>query len=919
MAFISPLAVAQATLNLSQDLVTLGIAQTNLIPNQPSLDAAPLLQSGVAYASAHQIGTVIADPGSYYFLSINCNTHAAFGSVNNMTIDFQGANLIFTHPLYYGIVVYPSTNLTLQNFTVDYQPLPFTQVQVAAVDVPNNAIQFSVPAGWQDPSVFNNQPIACGDGPPSVEMHVFRNGRPAFGTGRMLTQLPITGNRFPVMGFTAPSTISAVRPGDIVVLAMRTGSGGIAVSHCSMCTLRNITVYSCSCGGAGVAAIAGKSITMERVYAIPKPGTDRLVSVTSAAFIGVAGPNNQIRLSRGIRTMDDAFWFFGRSIGTVHAQLTARSLVIEADTAWTFLGDGDTVPNGSPVTFQRLSDGVILGSAIIQSQTSASGAPPQVTFTFDRDVPANVAGAIMYTTDPNQNGSNTVFERNTAQNQSSNGSGVLVTGLANTTVRSNYFQRRAYSAIYGVQSMASGNPPNAPVVNLSVVHNVIDGTKMTTDWLWFELGAIQMTTLTSSLDLMTTSPHSNINVTNNFIEDSGRAGVWIGNTAGGNVSGNYLLHDAERPEFASTYASYQPHTPQPIEIDATSSGILQSSNTIDRASGRMFVTDNQYRELAAYLPGATIRLNAYGLGTLSSPSVSLTDADGVTTSVQIQNTATHALDVTLPSGSALGGAYVTLVAGGAKYFGTLFIDSQDSIPSVNGCTYESSLSSTSAPSAAGTVPILVITQAGCAYQIAASDPFVTGANGIGTGVVSVGFAVNNGLSRNATIEIAGQPVTLVQASVIAPVSLTPSSGVGMSQEFAADYSDTNGVADINAAMMSINKSSSLVNGCVIEYIRGANQLFLMNNAGTAWLGPGTPGSPGTLQNSQCTLDLQGSSTNSSTNHLTVNFALSFTSSFMGLQTTFMNLSNNASLSPGWQAMGTWDVDIKRRKGQLTSQ
>ena len=136
----------------------------------------------------------------------------------------------------------------------------------------------------------------------------------------------------------------------------------------------------------------------------------------------------------------------------------------------------------------------------------------------------------------------------------------------------------------------------------------------------------------------------------------------------------------------------------------------------------MFVTDTQYRELAAYAPGGTIRLNAYNIGALASPTVTLTDADGETTAMTIQSTTAHALDVQLPAAAALGGAFVTLTSGGAKYFGTLFVDSQDNIPAVNGCTYESSVSSTSVPSGASSVPILVVTQAGCTYQVASSDP-----------------------------------------------------------------------------------------------------------------------------------------------------------------------------------------------------
>ena len=106
-----------------------------------------------------------------------------------------------------------------------------------------------------------------------------------------------------------------------------------------------------------------------------------------------------------------------------------------------------------------------------------------------------------------------------------------------------------------------------------------------------------------------------------------------------------------------------------------------------------------------------------------------------------------------------------MTSGSAKYFGTLFIDSQDNIPAVNGCTYETSLSSASLPAGASSVPILVVTQAGCSYQVLATDSFVIpGSSMTGTAVISVGFAANTGAARTTTIEIAGQPITLTQAA-----------------------------------------------------------------------------------------------------------------------------------------------------------
>jgi hypothetical protein len=221
--------------------------------------------------------------------------------------------------------------------------------------------------------------------------------------------------------------------------------------------------------------------------------------------------------------------------------------------------------------------------------------------------------------------------------------------------------------------------------------------------------------------------------------------------------------------------------------------------------------------------------------------------------------------------------------------------------------------------AAGNFQALVITQAGCPHQAITGDSFVTvGGPASGTGVVSAAFTVNGGAARTATIEIAGLPIKVTQDSAVSAVSVTPSKGSGTTQTFAALYSDTNGFSDINTVMLNINNSASLVNACAVEYIRSSNQVFLRNDADTTWTGPGTPGAGGSLQNSQCTLNLQASSTQSSGNNLTLNVALTFSGAFRGQKSTFLNVSSNSSLTTGWLEKGTW-YTAKTKAGQLTSQ
>ena len=53
------------TLNMSHDLVTLGIAAQNLTPNNPSLDSGPLIQAAFNYVQNHSVDILTLNKGDY--------------------------------------------------------------------------------------------------------------------------------------------------------------------------------------------------------------------------------------------------------------------------------------------------------------------------------------------------------------------------------------------------------------------------------------------------------------------------------------------------------------------------------------------------------------------------------------------------------------------------------------------------------------------------------------------------------------------------------------------------------------------------------------------------------------------------------------------------------------------------------------
>jgi trimeric autotransporter adhesin len=137
------------------------------------------------------------------------------------------------------------------------------------------------------------------------------------------------------------------------------------------------------------------------------------------------------------------------------------------------------------------------------------------------------------------------------------------------------------------------------------------------------------------------------------------------------------------------------------------------------------------------------------------------------------------------------------------------------------------------------------------------------------------------------------------------VSLSPNAGAGTSVTFHAAYSDPNGAADLNQVLLDINTSQSSANACYVYYQPQGNLLYLANNAGVS-ITPGlTPGAAGTASNSQCTLNAASSSVKVSGNNLTLNLALSFSSTFVGTQNVYLYASGLVGLNSGWINEGTW--------------
>jgi hypothetical protein len=234
-----------ATLNLSHDLTTYGIAASNMTPATPTLDSTPLFQAGVAYAVKHGIATVTADRGSYYFLSQDETfAHLYLSALSNLTIDLQYSDLDFANGNVVGLYCKTCSGVTFQNFTMDYIHLPFTQVQVTSVNASAMTIGYQTIPGWPAPSTLNAYQVSGS----RYFLFVFRNGQQLRQTAWMPATAPFSGSTLQVatsgLQGAASSNLAAIQRGDTVVVAFRNGGGMFLFQTGSNNTFRNISIYS---------------------------------------------------------------------------------------------------------------------------------------------------------------------------------------------------------------------------------------------------------------------------------------------------------------------------------------------------------------------------------------------------------------------------------------------------------------------------------------------------------------------------------------------------------------------------------------------------------------------------------------------------------------------------------------------------
>ncbi len=171
------------------------------------------------------------------------------------------------------------------------------------------------------------------------------------------------------------------------------------------------------------------------------------------------------------------------------------------------------------------------------------------------------------------------------------------------------------------------------------------------------------------------------------------------------------------------------------------------------------------------------------------------------------------------------------------------------------------------------------------------------------GAKSIFMYTDDVFGNNSNWQLRGSSSVLAISSIPTAVSVSPSSGAGISQTFTAVFSDGVGTAYLNRRMILINSVISGSAACLVQI--DPSGTYLANDADSALVGPLT--STSSLSNNQCTLSGSGTTLLNSGILSTATLSLTFKPAFAGPKSIFMYTDDAFGNNSNWQMQGSFSV------------
>lgn len=184
-----------------------------------------------------------ADSSKKYVLKLEKKTYKLDGTLlinggNNITIEGNGASLVWTE-LIRALLLRDCTNVTLQNFSMDYDPLPFTQGVVTSVR--GTSVTVAIDKGYRT-DITNVLPKGNG----YMTIHDRSTGAPVEGAANFYYPKNARHTGGQNITFTLDwqdENAKKLAQGDVVCLFNR-GEMTLEMSNCSQTTFNSVNMYS---------------------------------------------------------------------------------------------------------------------------------------------------------------------------------------------------------------------------------------------------------------------------------------------------------------------------------------------------------------------------------------------------------------------------------------------------------------------------------------------------------------------------------------------------------------------------------------------------------------------------------------------------------------------------------------------------
>jgi hypothetical protein len=229
---------------------------------------------------------ILVPEGDYRFAQKNGSTGAQFkldlSAYDGVTVDFQGSTFWFETPDR-GFDFVAGGN-TIRNFTVDWDPLPFVQGRVTAIDTVKGAFHVRLDPGYEKARASLPNGIRAGrafffdeagnfvTGQAGCSIHFSWDWRTEAGEFR------VGYNGF----YGAPISAGGFKVGDRVALLVRKGIGMQIWGGREGCALENVTFLASP--SLVFATAGGHSPTLRNCAILRRPGTNRLMSGNADGF-----------------------------------------------------------------------------------------------------------------------------------------------------------------------------------------------------------------------------------------------------------------------------------------------------------------------------------------------------------------------------------------------------------------------------------------------------------------------------------------------------------------------------------------------------------------------------------------------------------------------------------------------------------